>query len=192
MTWATLSIDRRFCGPPDARDDRDAGSLGALVQVVERAEYLQLVSDVEVVHSSARRQASASATAVCRNGPAAFSTRSTSASAACSTAGSSKIRARCGRWRRSASAAMAGAAAREQGPVAVRSCVLGDQGAGGAGGTVEHPRACPAPGGCPLAVEGGVLSHPWLTRQHPRGRHHLPDPGNSRSGSPERASRRRK
>lgn len=39
---------------PDTRDDRDAGSLGALVQVVESAEHLQLVADVEVVHSRAQ------------------------------------------------------------------------------------------------------------------------------------------
>ena len=38
---------------PGAGDDRDAGSLGALVQVVEGAEHLQLVADVEVVHSCA-------------------------------------------------------------------------------------------------------------------------------------------
>ena len=39
---------------PGAGDDRDAGSLGALVQVVQGAEHLQLVADVEVVHSRAQ------------------------------------------------------------------------------------------------------------------------------------------
>ena len=39
---------------PDTRDDRNAGLLGALVQVVESAEYLQFVADVEVVHSRAQ------------------------------------------------------------------------------------------------------------------------------------------
>ena len=36
---------------PDAGDDADAGLLGPLVEVVEGEEHLQLVADVEVVHS---------------------------------------------------------------------------------------------------------------------------------------------
>ena len=39
---------------PDTGDDADANSLGLLVEVVEGAEYLQLVADVEVVDSCAQ------------------------------------------------------------------------------------------------------------------------------------------
>jgi hypothetical protein len=39
---------------PDTGVDRDVGSPGALVQVVEGGEHLQLIADVEVVHPGGR------------------------------------------------------------------------------------------------------------------------------------------
>ncbi len=142
---------------PDPGDDRDAGSLGALVQVVQCAEHLQLVADVEVVHSCAE---------------AGFGERGCGVQ---ERAGGVKDEVHVGQCGVQRGRVVQGqspvrqvevpgqsgdgwrAPACEKGPVTALVCMLCDQGAGVAGGTVEHPGAWPAPGGCSLAARGGVL-----------------------------------
>ena len=52
----------------------------------------------------------------------------------------------------------------EDGPVPALVGVLGDQGAGVAGGAVEHPRACLAHGACSIAVGADVVWHRELLK----------------------------
>ena len=140
---------------PGTGDDRDSGCLGALVQVVEGAEHLQLVANVEVVHSCAQACFGERDGGVQeRAGGIQDQVHAGQRSGQCGwvvqgqdPVGQVEALGQCGDgWR---------AAACEQGPVTALVCVLGDLGAGVAGGAVEHPGARPA-------VAGDVLAHGQL------------------------------